>query len=1491
MSKKLLLCAILFLGFNSIVCELLSQLTPLPVGHIGKKDSLVILYNVQINTGLPAGVSSISNQGTVGGSNFSSKLTDDPKTAATDDATVTVLDVPPFVMGINRQNPLQEVTNATMVVFRVQFSEAVTGVDGSDFTLVTVSGGVSGSIQSTVNSVTGSNDTEYDITVHTVSGNGVLRLDLNGTGTGIKDNSNADISSGFTTGETYTIDQALPTVTVNEASGQADPVNSSPINFTVVFSEAVTGFTASDISIGGSAGATTAVISEVSPMDGTTFNVAISGMNGIGSVTASLSAGVVQDAAGNGNSASTSTDNLVYFDATPPAITINQAVGQADPAEDVSSILFTVVFSERVTGFVSGDVSISGSAGATAVVVSETAPMNGTTYQVEVGGMMANGSVIVSIGAGIAVDTANNPNTASTSTDNTVDYINNNPSVTINQSEGQDDPTSVSPIIFTVEFSEPVSGFTGADIQLSGTAGATTVLIAEISPNNGTRFHAAVSGMTGSGTVIASIAAGSVVDGTGLSNTISTSTDNTVAFIACQITCPSNIIVDATAGSCGAVVNYNEAVTSGNCGTLNYSHNSGSVFPVGVTVVTVTSASTGQSCQFNITVLDKEAPSVVCTGTKTVQTDDNVCFYTHEGPGWDATGSDVCGTVNFSYTLNGASSGSGSSLNGQVFNKGVTVVRWVASDGSNNTSSCSFEVTVEDDELPSVTPPPSVHQFTGSGSEVCGIFISSAALGNAEYNDNCSGGGVTVSGIPADNIFPVGLTTLIYTATDASGNSSTASQAVTITDNTAPVFSNCPANQTIYTGAGNTGCSQTATWTAPSVADNCGVEDVVSTHAPGSVFTAGVSNVIYTATDVNGNTSTCGFTITVIDNTVPVVNNCPADITVYTGSGNSNCMQTATWTEPSATDNCSGALTYLSRSDVPGSSFNKGSTIVRYVFEDGAGNQSTCSFVVNVIDNTGPVISNCPGSQTVAAGVNCQAAVTWTEPTAADNCDGVLSYFSRSHIPGSNFGLGTTTVSYVFKDAAGNESTCSFDVTVTDNTLPVITNLSANPDVMWPPDRKMRDIVLSYSATDNCGCTPVVSVSSNEAVHGTGDGDRAPDWEVIDNTHIKLRAERGNGRDARVYTIRVSCTDLSGNTSYQETEVRVAHNITNPLSGAPVRVGSTVNFSGVFWDKPGNKHSAQWLIDGSTTVKGTVTEPSGTKNGKVTGSYRFNTAGVYKLQMNVTDQNKVKSYCNTNEDLEAIVVVYDPNGGISYGGGWYHSPAGALTSDPSLEGKVSYGYSLNYFKGATNPKGETQFEFKVGELEFNALNFDYLVINGARAQMRGTGKIIGGQSGIGFITTVIDGEVDGSGIDRIRIKIYNRITNEIYYDNMQGASDADDPVMAVGNNSTIVVAGSPAVTIQRHDQDQDQKAAGKATLKISADPNPTEHSFRVMLLSDDKSPAEIEVTDMHGRIVERRKIVPNQVVDLGNRYSRGMYIISARQGKEVVKVKVVKSKM
>src|ERR1019366_8401325 len=154
-----------------------------------------------------------------------------------------------------------------------------------------------------------------------------------------------------------------PTVTINQAASQSDPTNASPINFTVVFSKAVTGFVTGKVTLSGTAGATTATVTGPGPA----YNAAVSGMTGAGTVIATIAAGVATDAAGFSNSASTSTDNTVTFDNTPLTVTINQAASQADPANTLP-INFTVVFNKIVTSFTAASVTVGGTAPGTKTV-------------------------------------------------------------------------------------------------------------------------------------------------------------------------------------------------------------------------------------------------------------------------------------------------------------------------------------------------------------------------------------------------------------------------------------------------------------------------------------------------------------------------------------------------------------------------------------------------------------------------------------------------------------------------------------------------------------------------------------------------------------------------------------------------------------------------------------------------------------------------------------------------------------------------------------------------------------------------------------------------------------------------------------------------------------------------------------------------------------------------------------------------------------------
>jgi len=411
---------------------------------------------------------------------------------------------------------------------------------------------------------------------------------------------------------------------------------------------------------------------------------------------------------------------------------------------------------------------------------------------------------------------------------------------------------------------------------------------------------------------------------------------------------------------------------------------------------------------------------------------------------------------------------------GTIFNLGTTVVTYTAADAVGNTSTCSFNVLVEDNTNPVITGCPSNITIGANGS--CQAVVNWTA---PTASDNCTGVTLTTTKNPG-TVFNLGTTPVTYTATDADGNTSTCSFNVTVQDNTSPVIAGCPSNITVNA---NASCQATVNWTVPTVSDNCGgTLTLTSTKNPGTLFNLGTTPVTYTATDAAGNISTCSFNVIVLDNTSPVIAGCPANITV---NANASCQATVSWTAPTVSDNCAGTLT-LTTTKSPGTVFGLGTTVVTYTATDAAGNTSTCSFNVTVQDNTSPVIAGCPSNITVNANASCQATVNWTIPTVSDNCGGTLSLTGTKN-PGTLFNLGTTPVTYTATDAAGNTSTCSFNVIVQDNTGPIIAGCPANITVNADASCQATVNWTAPTVSDNCaGALTLTSTKNPGTVFGVG---------------------------------------------------------------------------------------------------------------------------------------------------------------------------------------------------------------------------------------------------------------------------------------------------------------------------------------------------------------------------------------------------------------------
>jgi hypothetical protein len=147
---------------------------------------------------------------------------------------------------------------------------------------------------------------------------------------------------------------------------------------------------------------------------------------------------------------------------------------------------------------------------------------------------------------------------------------------------------------------------------------------------------------------------------------------------------------------------------------------------------------------------------------------------------------------------------------------------------------------------------------------------------------------------------------------------------------------------------------------------------------------------------------------------------------------------------------------------------------------------------------------------------------------------------AASYTPGTNY-CGPDSFKFRVNDGACNSPEVTIPIVVGDPAPPEITNLRVDSPTLWPPNHSMREVTVEYEIRENCP-TPTVcflTVTSNQPIKGTGDGDTAPDWEVLDEHHVRLRAERAGRGGARVYTITVTCMDDSGNSSPQSVDVLV----------------------------------------------------------------------------------------------------------------------------------------------------------------------------------------------------------------------------------------------------------------------------------------------------------------------------------------------------------------
>ena len=412
------------------------------------------------------------------------------------------------------------------------------------------------------------------------------------------------------------------------------------------------------------------------------------------------------------------------------------------------------------------------------------------------------------------------------------------------------------------------------------------------------------------------------------------------------------------------------------------------------------------------------------------------------------------------------------------YSVGITTVNYTAMDAEGNMAAASFTITITDDEDPSISDMPDDISVNNDSGNCSAMVTWSAPTGN----DNCNIASLT-SDHDSGDTFPEGTTTVTYTATDVNGNSITDSFDITVTDNENPTAT--AQDLTLVLDASGM-VSTTASAVNNGSSDNCSIASIDLSKTDFDCDDLGTNTVILTVTDIHSNQSTATATITVQDNQTPVIAQM-ADINANNDAG--NCSAIVTWTDPAVTENCTNTLT----SDIAsGTAFDVGVTTVTYTAEDVAGNSATMSFDVTVTDTQDPTISGLPTTpitQGTDAGV-CTAAVTWSAPTASDNCttDAVGNpanvTLTSTHQPGSDFTIGTTMVTYTAIDIYGNTSTASFNV--------IVTSTDSDSDGICDTGDNCSDTdACNYADPANEACeTPV---NCDTCSDGTGTG------TIVDN--------------------------------------------------------------------------------------------------------------------------------------------------------------------------------------------------------------------------------------------------------------------------------------------------------------------------------------------------------------------------------------------------------
>lgn len=388
-----------------------------------------------------------------------------------------------------------------------------------------------------------------------------------------------------------------------------------------------------------------------------------------------------------------------------------------------------------------------------------------------------------------------------------------------------------------------------------------------------------------------------------------------------------------------------------------------------------------------------------------------------------------------------------------IFQPGEYNVTYEVMDPKGAYSTCQTRVQVVDHTPPVARARSLTLELNASGQAA----ISVADVNDGSY-DNC--GPVTLSlNRSTFDCSDLGHLQVRLTVTDASGNVSEALADITITDNTPPVIQ---ATDLTLALDENGRASVSKESLVTGISDNCGIWSVSVSQNEFSCEHIGKNPVTITVEDVRGNRSTATVTITVVDNTPPVVR--ARDITLYLDQSGKASLTSAQVDEGSK-DNC--GITRLSIDREQFDCNTLGEQPITLTATDAAGNTSAVTVTVIVLDTLAPVVL----AKNITLDLDDSGKAILSpqdiDEGSTDNCGIATRHLQHTVFDCSQ--VGALSVQYTVTDATGNSTTVSIQVTIRDVTAPEALSRNAVLELDWNGKAVLAVEDVDDASTDNCG--------------------------------------------------------------------------------------------------------------------------------------------------------------------------------------------------------------------------------------------------------------------------------------------------------------------------------------------------------------------------------------------------------------------------------------